>query len=163
MDALKLNALYRHATRGLPQDADRRLTVDELASLGRGESLGARHEAALAGLASSSDQALAARISMATEDWSQALAADLAALRHPTLAARVGAWFKAATLPPVFAACAISLLAVAAWRISEPSQLMPNAPTPQLAADDVLFGGDFDESIAHQPGDDKVFGGDFDS
>lgn len=163
MDKLNLNTLYRDATRGLPQDADRRLTVDELVLLGRGEPLGARQEAALAGLASSSDQALAARISMATEDWSQALAADLAALRRPTLAARVGAWLKAATLPPVFAACAISLLAIAAWRISEPSQGMQDAPTPQLAADDVLFDGDFDGAIAHQSGDDTVFGGGFDS
>ena len=162
MNPLNLNALYRDATRGLPQDADRRLTLDELAQLGRGESLGARQQDALAGLTDSSDQALAARIAMATANWSHALAADLATLRRPRLATRIGAWFKAATLPPVFAACAISLLAVAAWRISEPVQLQ-TAPTPQLAADDVLFGGDFDGSIAQQDEPDTVFGGGFDS
>lgn len=163
MNPLNLNALYRDATRGLPQDADRRLTVDELVSLGHGKSLGARHDAAIAGLASSSDQALAARLSMATADWSQALASDLADLRRPRLAARLGQWFKAATLPPVFAACAISLLAVAAWRVGEPAVGPIIAPTPQLAADDVLFSGEFDGSVAQHSDPDQLFGGDFDS
>lgn len=163
MNLLNLNALYRDATRGLPQDADRRLTVDELASLGRGEHLGARQEAALAGLSSSSDQALAARISMATEDWSRTLASDLAVLRRPRLTARIGEWFKAATLPPVFAACAISLLAVAAWRVGEPAVGPIISPTPQLAADDVLFSGEFDGSVAQHSDPDQLFGGNFDS
>ncbi|MBK6436625.1 MAG: hypothetical protein IPF83_12745 [Rhodanobacteraceae bacterium] len=111
MAKLNLSTLYRDATRGLPQDADARLATAELLTLVRGESLGSRQGAALAGLAASSDQALAARIAMATQDWSQALANDLVALRRPGMRERISAWFKAATLPPVFAACAISLLA----------------------------------------------------
>jgi hypothetical protein len=163
MTQLNLTSLYRDATCALPQDADARVTTDELLALARGESLGARHDAAVAGLAASSEQALAARIAMATSDWSQALADDVAALRRPTLTERVAAWFRAATLPPVFAACAISLLAVAAWRVGEPAVGPITAPMPQLAADDVLFGGDFDEAVAHQSHGDELFGGGFDS
>ena len=51
MNPLNLNALYRDTTRGLPQHADLRLGADEVLALTRGESLGARHAAALAGLA----------------------------------------------------------------------------------------------------------------
>lgn len=163
MAKLNLTSLYRDATRGLPQQADARLTTDELLALARGESLGARQDAALSGLARSSEQALAARIAMATQSWSDDLAADLAVLRRPHLGERVAAWFKAATLPPVFAACAISLLAVAAWRIGEPNVGPAVVPSTTLAADDLLFGGDFDGAIAHQDAADEVFGGGFDS
>ena len=163
MAKLNLTSLYRDATRGLPQQADARLTTDELLALARGESLGLRQDAALAGLARSSEQALAARIAMATQSWSDDLAADLAVLRRPRLGERIAAWFKAATLPPVFAACAISLLAVAAWRIGEPAVGPTVAPSATLAADDVLFGADFDGAIAHRDGADEVFGGGFDS
>lgn len=163
MAKLNLSTLYRDATRGLPQDADARLATIELLTLVRGESIGSRQGAALAGLAASSDQALAARIAMATQDWSQALANDLVALRRPGMRERISAWFKAATLPPVFAACAISLLAVAAWRISEPTRAPSLAPTPQIAADDLLFGGDFDDSVAQTNASDELFDGDFDS
>lgn len=163
MTKLNLRTMYRDATRGLPQQADHRVTADELLALARGESLGARQDAAVAGLARSSEQALAARIAMATQSWSDDLAADLAALRRPRLGDRIAAWFKAATLPPVFAACAISLLAVAAWRVGEPV-VGPAAPaTTTLAADDLLFGADFDGAIAHQDAADEVFGGGFDS
>ncbi len=162
MDTLNLKTLYRNATRGLPQHADQRVTVDELLSLARGEPLGARAEAAISGIGSSSDQAFALKIAAATEDWSRTLASDLAQARRPSLAARFGQWLQAATLPPVFAACAISLLAVAAWRISEPS--LATTPSVQpIAADDMLFGGSFDESVAHQTESDQLFGGDFDS
>jgi hypothetical protein len=163
MAKLNLTSLYRDATRGLPQQADARLTTDELLALARGESLGLRQDAALAGLARSSEQALAARIAMATQSWSDDLAADLAVLRRPRLGERIAAWFKAATLPPVFAACAISLLAVAAWRIGEPAVGPTVAPSATLAADDLLFGADFDGAIAHQDAADEVFGGGFDS
>jgi hypothetical protein len=163
MTQLNLHTLYRDATRGLPRDADLRVDRDELQRLAAGADLGARQAAAVAGLAASSEQALAARIAMATQDWSEALAADLAVLRRPRLGERVAAWFKAATLPPVFAACAISLLAIAAWRVSAPSAIEAPAAAPQLAADDLLFGGDFDEAIAHHPDSDAVFGGGFDS
>jgi hypothetical protein len=163
MAKLNLTSLYRDATRGLPQQADERVTTDELLALARGESLGLRQDAALAGLARSSEQALAVRIAMATQSWSDDLAADLAVLRRPRLGERIAAWFKAATLPPVFAACAISLLAVAAWRIGEPAVGPTVAPSATLAADDLLFGADFDGAIAHQDAADEVFGGGFDS
>lgn len=163
MAKLNLTSLYRDATRGLPQQADARLTTDELLALARGESLGLRQDAALAGLARSSEQALAARIAMATQSWSDDLAAELAVLRRPRLGERIAAWFKAATLPPVFAACAISLLAVAAWRVGEPAVGPTVAPSATLAADDLLFGADFDGAIAHQDAADEVFGGGFDS
>lgn len=163
MAKLNLTSLYRDVTRGLPQQADARLTTDELLALARGESLGLRQDAALAGLARSSEQALAARIAMATQSWSDDLAAELAVLRRPRLGERIAAWIKAATLPPVFAACAISLLAVAAWRIGEPAVGPTVAPSATLAADDLLFGADFDGAIAHQDAADEVFGGGFDS
>ena len=163
MAKLDLKTLYRDATRALPQDADLRLTANETIALARGESLGARQDAAVSGLAASSEQALAARIAMATQSWAEDLAADLADLRRPTLSERVVAWFKAATLPPVFAACAISLLAVAAWRVGEPAVGPITAPEHALAADDNLFVADFDGALAHVPGADDVFGGGFDS
>ncbi|HWT15428.1 MAG TPA: hypothetical protein VN581_06555 [Patescibacteria group bacterium] len=163
MNTLNLKTLYRDATRALPRDADLRVTTDELLALARGDSLGARQDATVAGLATSSEQAVAARIAMATQAWSQDLADDLAALRRPRMGERIRIWFKAATLPPVFAACAISLLAVAAWRVSEPALAPTMAPMPQLAADDLLFGGDFDESVARNNDNDELFGGGFDS
>ena len=163
MNPLNLNALYRDTTRGLPQHADLRLGADEVLALTRGESLGARHAAALAGLAGSSDQALAARVALATQDWAQALASDLATLRRPRFGERVAAWFKTVTLPPVFAACAISLLAVAAWRVGKPAVGPIIAPIPQLAADDVLFSGEFDGRVAQRSNPDQLFGGNFDS
>jgi len=162
MDKLNLKHLFRNATRGLPQHADARVTVDETLALARGESLGERGDAAISGIGSSSDQALALKIAIATEAWSRDLASDLAQARRPTLAGRIARWLQAATLPPVFAACAISLLAVAAWRISEPA-LAPLQSPPTIAADDSLFGGDFDESVASHAEPDQVFGGDFDS
>lgn len=162
MDTLNLKALYRDATRGLPNNADLRLTNDELLAVAKGHSLGVRHDAALAGIAASSEQALALKIATATSVWAQTLADDLALLRAPSFGKRVAAWFKAATLPPVFAACAISLLAVAAWRMSAPELgLVPAAQT--IAAEPLLFGGDFDDAIAHQNSADSLFGGDFDS
>ena len=162
MTTLKLKSLYRDATRRLPNDADLRVTQDELVTLAGGQSLGVRQEAAVAGLATSSEQALALKIAHATSDWAQALADDLAALRSPSFGQRVAAWFKAATLPPAFAACAISLLAVAAWRMSAP-ELGATPTTQPVAAEPVLFGGDFDDAIAHQDAPDTLFGGDFDS
>ena len=90
MDKLNLKTLYRNATRGLPQHADQRVTVDELLALARGESLGARTESAISGIGSSSDQALALKIATATEDWSRTLAGELAQARRPSLAARLG-------------------------------------------------------------------------
>ena len=162
MHKLDLKSLYRDATRGLPRHADQRVTTEELLALARGDTLGARQEHAVSGLATSSDLAIALKIASATQDWSEALANDLARLRRPALGERLVQWFKAATLPPVFAACAISLLAVAAWRVSEPAL----APLPQaqpMAADDSLFGGNFDDAIAHQATPDQLFGGDFDS
>ena len=162
MDKINLKTLYRNATRGLPQQADARVTVDDVLLLARGQSLGARSEAAIGGIASSSDQALALKIATATEDWSAALAADLAHARRPSLAGRISQWLQAATLPPVFAACAISLLAVAAWRISEPT-LAPMPASAPIAAEAPLFGGDFDEVASHQSEPDQLFGGDFDS
>ena len=163
MTKLNLPTLYRDATRVPPQDADLRVTTDELLALARGESLGARQDAAVAGLAASSEQAVAARIALATQSWADDLAAELADLRRPTWTERVVAWFKAATLPPVFAAGAISLLAVAAWRVGEPAVAPITAPESVLAADDALFGGDFDGAIAHRSDADEVFGGGFDS
>ncbi len=163
MATLNLNALYRDATRALPQDADVRVTTDETLALARGESLGARQEAVVHGLAASSEQAQAVRIAIATQSWAEDLAADLAVLRRPTLAERVAVWFRAATLPPVFAACAISLRAVAAWRIGEPGTTMPDATVPQWAADDRLFGADFDEAVARHDNADELFDGGFDS
>lgn len=162
MDKLNLKALYRDATRGLPQYADRRVDVEELLSLARGESLGARMEDAIAGIAASSDQARALQIAAATRDWSEALAADLARARRPSLARQVASWLKAATLPPVFAACAISLLAVAAWRVGTPGVESPPTQPPAMA-EIPLFHGDFDGSVAHQDEPDQLFGGDFDS
>lgn len=162
MNTLNLKALYRDATCGAPNNADLRVTQDELVALADGQSLGARQDAAVAGLATSSEQALALKIAHATSDWAQALADDLATLRAPSFSERVAAWFKAATLPPVFAACAISLLAVAAWRMSAPE--LGAAPMAQpIAAEPVLFGGDFDDAVAHQNRTDSLFGGDFDS
>jgi hypothetical protein len=158
-----LKTLYRDATRALPQDADSRVTTDETLALARGESLGARQQSAVAGLAVSSEQAIAARIAMATQAWSEDLASDLADLRRPRLGERIAAWFKAATLPPVFAACAISLLAVAAWRAGEPAVGPITAPQSEVAVDDTLFGADFDGVLAHQSDADTVFGGGFDS
>ena len=163
MNKLNLKTLYRDATRALPRDADLRVSTDELLALANGESLGARQEAVVTGLAASSEQAIAARVAMATSDWSQALADDLSVLRRPSLGERLAEWFKVATLPPVFAACAISLLAVAAWGISEPALAPHMVPMPQLATDAVVFGGDFDDSVAHNDDSDELFGGGFDS
>lgn len=163
MTKLNLHALYRDATRALPQDADARVTTDDLLALARGESLGARQQSAVGGLAVSSEQAIAARIAMATQDWAEDLASDLADLRRPRLGDRIAAWFKAATLPPVFAACAISLLAVAAWRVGEPAVGPITAPQSEVAIDDTLFGADFDGALAQQSDTDEVFGGGFDS
>lgn len=162
MHKLDLKRLYRDATRGLPQDGDLRVTTEELLALARGETLGARHDHALAGVGASSESASVLKIATATEAWSLALAADLARLREPTFGERVVMWFKSATLPPVFAACAISLLAVGAWRISEPG-IAPMPPSHAIAADDSLFGGNFDEAVAHQSEPDALFGADFDS
>ena len=162
MDKLDLKSLYRDATRGLPQHADQRVTTEELLALARGETLGARQEHAVSGIAASSELAIALKMASATQDWSEALADDLARLRRPALGERLVQWFKTATLPPVFAACAISLLAVAAWRISEPS-LAPALQNQPMVADDSLFGGDFDDAIAHHATPDQLFGADFDS
>jgi hypothetical protein len=163
MTKLNLTSLYRDATRDLPQDAELRVTADELVALASGQLLGARRNAVVHGLAVSSEQARAASVAMATRSWSKDLAADLAKLRRPTLTERVAAWFTAATLPPVFAACAISLLAIAAWRVGEPGTTLPASMPPQLAADDALFGGDFDEAVAHRDTADTLFDGGFDS
>nr|MBP7625105.1 hypothetical protein [Xanthomonadales bacterium] len=89
MNKLNLKTLYRDATRALPRDADLRVSTDELLALANGESLGARQEAVVTGLAASSEQAIAARVAMATSDWSQALADDLSVLRRPSLGERL--------------------------------------------------------------------------
>lgn len=163
MSTINLKTLYREATRALPADADLRVTVDELAALSRGESLGARHDAVVSALAVSSGQATAARIALATQAWADELAADLATTVRVRWTDRALAWFRAATLPPVFAACAISLLAVGAWRLSAPGDTATPVGAPAATADDRVFGGDFDEAIAHQSSPDAVFGGGFDS
>lgn len=163
MTKLNLTALYRDATHHLPQQADARLTTDEWLALARGESLGDRQDAAVAGLAQSSMQAQVARIAMATQSWSEGLADALVPMRRQSALARMRAWFKAASLPPVLAACAMSLLAVGAWRVGSPAIGPITLPMSQLAAEDRLFSGEFDEAVAGIDEQDQLFDGDFDS
>jgi hypothetical protein len=169
----RLQALYRQATRGLPNDADRRLGSDELLALARGESLGARHESALQGIADSSDQALVLRLLSDTRSLSEALSRQVNVLRRPSLGDQVRAWWRSAGMPPVFASAGIALMAVLGF------QFLGSAPLPtDLTAqsplatpiETPLFNGAFEAgdqlfaaSLEGAERSDAVFGGDFDS
>jgi hypothetical protein len=169
----RLQALYRNATRGLPNDADRRLTSDELLALARGESLGARQQDALQGLALSSDQALVLRLLADTQTLSEELAGQIGTLRRPSLRGQLQAWWRSAGMPPVFASAGIALMAVMGFQFIGSAPL-PTAQTVQapLAApaeipmfDGAFEAGDqlFAASLESSEQPDQVFGGDFDS
>jgi hypothetical protein len=169
----RLQALYRKATRGLPNDADRRLTSDELLALARGESLGARQNDALQGLAQSSDQALVLRLLADTQSLSKELAGQMASLRRPSLRGRLHAWWRSMGMPPVFASAGIALMAVLGFQFigSAPLPLDQTAQAPLTAPAEIpMFDGAFEAadqlfaaSLESSEQSDQVFGGDFDS
>jgi hypothetical protein len=169
----RLQALYRNATRGLPNDADRRLTSDELLALARGESLGARQNAALQGLAQSSDQALVLRLLADTQSLAAELAGQVGTLRRPSLGDQLQAWWRATGMPPVFASAGIALMAVLGFQFigSAPlptdlsAQSPLTAPIEQPLLDGAFEARDqmFAASLEADERSDQVFDGDFDS
>ncbi len=169
----RLQALYRNATRGLPNDADRRLTSDELLALARGESLGARQSDALQGLAQSSDQALVLRLLADTQSLSAELAGQIATLRRPNLGDKLHAWWRSMGMPPVFASAGIALMAVLGFQFigSAPLPIDQTVQTPAaIPAEIPMFDGAFEASdqlfaasLESSEKPDQVFGGDFDS
>lgn len=169
----RFQAMYRQATRGLPNDADRRLTGDELLALARGESLGARQHDALLGIAQSSDQALVLRLLAHTQTLSESLSADIAVLRRPRLGEQLRTWWRSAGMPPVFASAGIALMAVLGFQFlgSTPlptdlaAQSALTAPAEQALFDGAFEASDqlFAASLEATEQTDKVFGGDFDS
>jgi hypothetical protein len=169
----RLQALYRNATRGLPNDADRRLTSDELLALARGESLGARQSDALQGLALSSDQARVLRLLADTQALSAELADQIGSLRRPSLSAQLQAWWRSTGMPPVFASAGIALMAVMGFQFigSAPLPIDQTVQSPLTAPiEQPLFGGAFEAgdqmfaaSLEADEQSDQLFGGDFDS
>lgn len=172
----ELQSLYRQATRGLPGDADRRLTVDELLALSAGAALGARQADAVQGLAHSSDQALLLRLLSESQALADELAAEVKVLRRPRLADQLRQWWRSAGMPPVFASAGIALMAVIGFEMigSSPLTLPQTAQNPvaPIAAptESPLFNGAFEASdqmfaasLESSEQGDAVFGGDFDS
>lgn len=168
-----LKALYQNATRGLPGDADRRLTLDEILLLSAGGALNARQADAVQGLADSSDQALLLRLLGDSQVLADELAAELKVLRRPTLADQLRQWWRSAGMPPVFASAGIALMAVIGFEMigSSPLPMAQTAQAPIVApAEAPLFDGAFEArdqlfaaSLEAGEQGDEVFGGDFDS
>lgn len=169
----RLQALYRHATRGLPRHADRRLTSDELLALARGESLNSRQPDAVQGVADSSDQAMLLQLLADTQSLSEALAAQVTTLRRPGLGDQLRAWWRSAGMPPVFASAGIALMAVLGFQMlgSAPLPIDRSAQAPAATPiEQSLFNGAFEASdqlfaasLEASEQSDEVFGGDFDS
>jgi hypothetical protein len=172
----QLQALYQHITRGIPNDADRRLTIDEMLVLAGGGGLGARQADAMRGVAESADQALLLRVLTATENLSSELARDLKALSQTGLLDRLQSWWRTNALPPVFASAGIALMAVIGFQFlgSSPLPITQSAHIPAVPATSLsespMFGGAFEASdqmfaASLEPNEisDQVFGGDFDS
>ena len=165
-----LKALYQRATRGLPNDADQRISIEELVLLARSESLGARQSDALNGLAASSEQALTLRVLAQTNEWSQELAQSIAAARAPSLLARVRTWWESAGMPPVFASAGIALMAVIGFQMLDRTGPLPLPQTVQTPTESPLFDGAFEAgdelfaaSLENGEKPDQMFNGNFDS
>jgi hypothetical protein len=166
-----LQALYRHATRGLPNHADHRLTTDELLALAAGRGLGARQADALQGLAGSADQALLLRVLSDSQALADDMAAELAAIRRPTPVQAFARWWRSAGVPSVFATAGIAMMAVIGFRSIGSSPLpLPQAAQSAAAIEARMFDGAFEAddrlfaaSAEAQEQSDQMFGGNFDS
>lgn len=169
----QLQALYRSATRGLPNHADHRVTPDELLALASGSSLGVRHSNAVTGIALSADQSAVLRVLNDTQALALDLVTDLRDLGRPTFIEAVRNWWRSVGMPPVFASAGIALMAVIGFQFVGSATL----PLPQSAqapaaqrVEMPMFGGAFEApdqmfaaSLETSEQTDQMFTGDFDS
>lgn len=167
-----LKALYQSATRGLPNQAELRLSGAELLTLAQGGSLGERQQAAVRGLAESSSQSAALGIINASCEWSEQLAGELKQLRRPSLMDSIKIWWQNAGLPPVLASAGIVLMAAMGFHLTS-GGMDSGLTQPQIAVAPVntaLFSGEFEPgdqlfaaSLETSEAPDRLFGGNFDS
>lgn len=167
-----LKALYQSATRGLPNQADLRLSGAELLTLAQGGYLGERQQDVLRGLAESSSQSAALGIVNASREWSEQLAVELKQARRPSLMDSIKVWWQNAGLPPVLASAGIILMAAIGFRLTS-GGIDSSLIQPQIVASPVnakLFSGEFEPSdqlfaasLETSEAPDRLFGGDFDT
>lgn len=139
-----LQALYRLATRGLPEDPALRLSAEDLLQLASAKPLVPGQERAVIGLASSASQADALRLLEATATWSSALAAAIGRARRPSLLVRLQVWWRETGVLAVAAAAGMVALALLGLNLTGIERGVSEPPA--LVAAPLLFLGEFEPS-----------------